>query len=73
MRIGFNPPQIGPAASPRAIVQAAQQAEAMSYDSLWVTERLLYPVNTRTPYPETPDGETAEKFLACMERIRRPV
>jgi alkanesulfonate monooxygenase SsuD/methylene tetrahydromethanopterin reductase-like flavin-dependent oxidoreductase (luciferase family) len=54
MRIGFNLPQIGPAASPKAIVQAAQQAEALGYDSLWVTERLLYPVNPRTPYPVGP-------------------
>ena len=40
MRIGFNVPQFGPAVTPALIVQAAQKAEALGYDSLWVAERL---------------------------------
>lgn len=44
MRIGFFLPQIGSAASPQAIVNVAQRAEALGFDSLWVTERLLYPL-----------------------------
>jgi probable F420-dependent oxidoreductase len=69
MRIGFNLPQIGPAASPKAIVQAAQQAEALGYDSLWVTERLLYPVNPRTPYPATPDGSLPEVYKSVLDPV----
>ena len=41
MRLGFNLPQLGPAASPEAIIQVARRAEELGYDSLWVTDRLV--------------------------------
>ena len=69
MRIGFNLPQIGPAASTRAIVQAAQKAEALGYDSVWVTERLLYPVSPQTPYPATPDGSLPEPYKIVYDPV----
>jgi probable F420-dependent oxidoreductase len=50
-------------------VQAAQQAEALGYDSLWVTERLLYPVNPRTPYPATPDGSLPEVYKSVLDPV----
>jgi probable F420-dependent oxidoreductase len=56
MRFGVTLPQQGMAASPEALVQAGQQAERLGYDSVWVTERLLYPVAPRSPYPGSPDG-----------------
>lgn len=45
MRLGFIVPQFGQNAGPDAILAAARQAEDLGYDSLWVFERLLYPVN----------------------------
>jgi probable F420-dependent oxidoreductase len=69
MRIGFNLPQIGPAAGPKAIVQAAQRAETLGYDSVWVTERLLYPVNPQTPYPVTPDGSLPEPYKHVLDPL----
>ena len=48
MRLGFNLPQIGPAASPEAMVRVAQRAEELGYDSLWVTDRVLYPIKPQT-------------------------
>jgi probable F420-dependent oxidoreductase len=69
MRIGFNLPQIGPAASPTAIVQAAQKAEALGYDSVWVTERVLYPVSPQTPYPATPDGSLPEPYKIVFDPV----
>jgi probable F420-dependent oxidoreductase len=69
MRVGFNLPQIGPAASPEAIVRAAKQAEALGYDSLWVTERLLYPVKPQTPYPATPDGSLPEGYKLVLDPV----
>lgn len=69
MRVGFNLPQIGPAASPKSIVQAAQQAEALGYDSLWVTERLLYPVKPQTPYPATPDGSLPGVYKYVLDPL----
>jgi probable F420-dependent oxidoreductase len=69
MRIGFNLPQIGPAASPQAIVQAAQRAEALGYESLWVTERLLYPISPQTPYPASPDGSLPEAYKYVLDPV----
>lgn len=56
MKLGVVLPHIGDLAGPEAIVSVAQRAEALGYDSLWVTDRLLYPLKPRTPYPATPDG-----------------
>ena len=41
MRLGFNLPQIGPAAGPEAIVTVATAAEDMGFASVWVADRLL--------------------------------
>ena len=68
MRIGFVLPQVGPAANPHAIVHVVQRAEALGYDGVWVTVRLLYPINPQTPYPATPDGLLPER-TADFENI----
>ncbi len=69
MRVGFNLPQIGPAATPSAIVEAARRAEALGYESLWVTERLLYPVKPQTPYPATPDGSLPDCYKLVLDPL----
>lgn len=69
MRVGFSLPQLGPIASPEALVQAAQRAEALQYDSLWVVERVLYPMHPRTPYPATPDGSLPEGYKYVFDPI----
>jgi probable F420-dependent oxidoreductase len=50
MRLGFNVPNLGPAASPENVIKLAQKAEELGYDSIWTTERLLVPVNPSTGY-----------------------
>lgn len=69
MRIGFFLPQLGPIAGPEALVKAAKQAEALGYDSLWVTERLLYPLDPQTPYPATPDGSLPQAFQSNLDPV----
>ena len=56
MRLGFTVPLFGTDAGPDALQAVARQAEDLGYDSLWVFERLLYPVNPKAPYPATADG-----------------
>ncbi len=56
MRLGFTAPLFGPDAGPDALQAVARQAEDLGYDSIWVSERLLYPVNPQVPYPATADG-----------------
>jgi probable F420-dependent oxidoreductase len=69
MKLGFILPQIGPAASAEAIVSLAKRAEEIGYDSLWVTDRLLYPVQPQNPYPGTPDGALPEVYKNVFDPI----
>jgi probable F420-dependent oxidoreductase len=69
MRIGTLLPHMGAAATPESIVRSAQQAEALGYDSVWVAERLLYPVAPRTPYGGTPDGSLPEFYKRVFEPV----
>jgi probable F420-dependent oxidoreductase len=61
----------------------ATEAEKMGYDSLWTNERLLVPVQAKTPYPGNAEGVLEDEYkthldhLTCMtyvsaltERIR---
>jgi len=50
MRVGFFLPQIGPVSNRTTISKFAKRAEELEYDSLWVTDRLLFPVNPQTSY-----------------------
>jgi probable F420-dependent oxidoreductase len=57
MRLGFILPHIGPWAGPEALTRVATRAEEVGFDSLWVTDRSLLPLEPMTPYPlgELPD------------------
>jgi probable F420-dependent oxidoreductase len=69
MRLGFALPQIGPIAGPDALVTVAQRAEALGFDSLWVLDRILYPVNPRTPYPATRDGVLPDLYKRVLDPL----
>lgn len=51
MRFGFALPQIGSTAGPEALLRVAKRAEDLGFDSLWVLDRILWPVSPRAPYP----------------------
>ena len=69
MKVGFCLPNLGDLASPTALLNTAQRAEALGYDSLWTVERLLYPVNPQTPYPASADGSLPETFKYCFDPL----
>jgi probable F420-dependent oxidoreductase len=69
MRLGFALPQIGPVAGPDALVTVAQRAEASGFDSLWVLDRMLYPVNPRTPYPAARDGVLPDLYKRVLDPL----
>jgi probable F420-dependent oxidoreductase len=54
--VGITLPQAGQQATRQNVIHTAQRAEKEGFDSLWVFERLLWPINPQTPYPGTPDG-----------------
>ena len=56
MKVGLALPHVGPQATKDNIIKIAVDAEDEGLDSLWVAERLLWPVTPQTPYPATEDG-----------------
>ena len=56
-RFGMALPQIGKVAGPEAIIEVAKAADDRGYSSVWALDRLLAPIEPRTAYPASPDGE----------------
>lgn len=69
MRLGFALPVAGAWATPEAQVRVAQAAEAHGYHSLWVLQRLLYPVAPQNDYPPTP----GQPWPAPFQRVVDPI
>ncbi len=69
MKFGFGLPNIGPLGSAESVQTVAVRAEELGYHSLWVVERLLYPVNPQTPYPVTPDGSLPEVYKHVLDPL----
>ena len=62
-------PSAGQQATKENLVHAAKQAEEEKFDSLWVWERLISPLNPQTPYPLTPDGSYPIEFESLFEPL----
>ena len=69
MDLGIALPQWGKHASPEAIVQVAQAAERLGYASVWVQERLLRPLQPRTPYGGIPGMPIPEPYRTVYDPI----
>jgi probable F420-dependent oxidoreductase len=69
VKLGFALPHIGPIASTDNIRKAAQEAEDLGYHSLWTNERVLVPVQPKTPYPGTPDGKLNPEYDTVFEHL----
>lgn len=69
MRLGITVPQFGDDAGPEALQEVARRAEDLGYDSLWVAERLLYPINPQAPYPGTADGSLPLAYRRSLDPL----
>jgi len=69
MKLGFTLPQLGPAATPEAMVHVAKRAEELGYDSLWVTDRVLFPIEPQTPYMGSPDGSLPDVYKIVLDPL----
>lgn len=57
-KIGLRLPQTDEhSATKENIISLAKGAENARFDSLWVLERLIWPINPHNPYPGTSDGK----------------
>jgi probable F420-dependent oxidoreductase len=68
MRFGFALPQIGSLTGPEAVVMVAKRAEELGFDSLWVLDRILWPVNPRAPYP-IGDGSLPVQYKNVLDPV----
>jgi len=68
MRFGFALPQIGSEAGPEALVMVAKRAEELGFNSLWVLDRILWPVNPHAPYP-LGDGSLPVQYKNVLDPV----
>jgi probable F420-dependent oxidoreductase len=69
LKIGITLPQAGLQATRENLIQMAQKAEKEGFDSLWVFERLLWPIKPQTPYVATPDGSLPSQYQIMLDPL----
>jgi alkanesulfonate monooxygenase SsuD/methylene tetrahydromethanopterin reductase-like flavin-dependent oxidoreductase (luciferase family) len=69
LKVGVTLPQAGQQATRENVIHMAQSAESEGFDSLWVFERLLWPINPQTPYVATPDGSLPIEYQIMLDPI----
>ena len=68
MRFGFALPQVGLGVGPETLTIVAKRAEDLGFDSFWVLDRILWPVNPREPYP-IGDGSLPVKYKSVLDPL----
>ncbi len=69
MKVGITLSNYGPAANPSAVAAFASRAEELGFETLWVADRLLFPVEPRSAYAVTPDGKLPDVFRHSLEPL----
>jgi probable F420-dependent oxidoreductase len=69
LKIGIVSPQLGQPATRENVLQTAKLAENEGIDSLWVGERLLWPLNPQTPSPGSPDGRLSVELQIVLDPL----
>jgi len=69
LKIGITLPQAGQQATRENVIHMAQNSESEGFDSLWVFERLLWPIHPQTPYPATPDGSLPTQYQIILDPL----
>jgi alkanesulfonate monooxygenase SsuD/methylene tetrahydromethanopterin reductase-like flavin-dependent oxidoreductase (luciferase family) len=57
MKIGVHVANARPWTTPESIVSLGTQAEALGYDSLWVSDQVGIPSELRSSFPYSPTGQ----------------
>jgi probable F420-dependent oxidoreductase len=71
MKFGVFLPVSGRAAGRQTLMEAAQRAEALGYDSVWAADRVVMPWKIDTPSPYSKEATFILAFLAgCTETIQ---
>jgi probable F420-dependent oxidoreductase len=62
-------PQTGESATRENVLYIAKEAEKEGLDSVWVFERLLWPIKPKTPYVATPDGSLPVQYQNVLDPL----
>lgn len=62
LKIGAKLPHSGQLAMKRSPADMARELEAAGFDSIWVSDHIVFPVETAAPYPFAADGKPTWRF-----------
>jgi probable F420-dependent oxidoreductase len=69
MKAGILLPQAGEHVTREDVLYVAKEAEKGGLDSVWVFERLLWPLKPRTPYVASPDGTLPVQYQNVLDPL----
>lgn len=69
MRIGFGLPIGAQWVTSDALALVAGRAEALGYDSLWVSQRILYPLAPRDEHYAAPGPAWPDAFKSALDPV----
>jgi len=69
LKLGLSIPQVGVNATRENALKLAQAAEKENFESLWVQERILWPINPKSKYPASPDGSLREEYQHNLDSM----
>jgi len=69
MKLGITLPQLGQWATPDNVINVARYAEELGFNSLWMLERLLFPIEPKTTYTVSPDGKLPDEYRYVLDPI----
>jgi probable F420-dependent oxidoreductase len=69
MKLGLTLPNLTPTGTRQNVLDLAHEAERLGYDSLWVTDRLLYPTNPRQLFMGRPWSEVYRYALDPLDTL----
>ena len=69
MKAGILLPQTGDSATRENVLYIAKEAEREGLNSVWVFERLLWPLKPKTPYAGTPGGSLPAEYQNVLDPL----
>jgi probable F420-dependent oxidoreductase len=69
MKVGIRLPQTGEQAKLENVIRLAEAADSSGFDSLWVLERLLWPIFPQTRHPSTPTGNFPQDWQIVLDPL----
>jgi probable F420-dependent oxidoreductase len=69
MKAGMLLPHLGDSVTKDNVIYIAKEAEKEGLDSVWVLERLLWPLKPQTPYVATPDGTLPVEYQNVLDPL----